>query len=357
MKNRIFPGFFKQLRGLGRSGQSQLLGAVVIGGSLVSMAMFGLELAKQVKMRASQNIQRSSIRTALDLAAKQASFIYRSEASCVPATFNAILNRLDPASGSIGPIGTTTRRQWSITESGRMINISFGTVAAVDPGALATTLPQDATLELWASMGRMRVSQRVALINTCAVTCANRSVVIGGELQMESAAGTPAGGVASDPCLVATNALTSYHQVDLGSYPTNSVYSGMTPLSGGGSWASSCWNGRRRGELDYRVSSFPNPPPVIAPPNDEYTACPGGRAVAAGARNVSPMDLAALRNYVRSGDPRGSCTLAFVGTGPGANAGCADLNADGVVDSTDVGIMEKQLRGYLYWSPVLGKLR
>jgi hypothetical protein len=60
-------------------------------------------------------------------------------------------------------------------------------------------------------------------------------------------------------------------------------------------------------------------------------------------------DLLILRNYLRTAETAGSCGALLAGTRDCSS--CADLNQDGQVNDIDLGVMEKALKGYLYWVP------
>lgn len=335
-------------------GQMQILGASVLGTAILATALFGLQYALQNRISAGQNARRSEIKAALDIAAKQALYMYQGEAACVPDTFDAKLSRMTN-SGSAPNDYVRRQRQLNLDVNGKNFVVSFGrvTVAQGDPNAAPGAQglpinPQDAVVEIWTSMSSLRqgvrtgvrVSQRVALLNNCSTPCASRTVLVNnpnagmGTSRVVAMREPPGAAELSDPCLVQQDAGVAYHWItNAQQYPANSRYIGMPAPA-------NCTNNWLRGQVAYWPGL-----------NDPLTLCDlGSRPTSNGqATSVGINDLMALRNYIRSGDPRGTCQAIVAGSG--GTPGCGDLNGDGVIDVQDVGLLEKYLRGYVYWIP------
>lgn len=138
---------------------------------------------------------------------------------------------------------------------------------------------------------------------------------------------------------MAADRAIAYHQLQAASFPTGG---GGNPVPGA-AWNKTCFdplgsNARYLGDL--------NAPPGYALPDGI----------------INTTDLFLLKNYVRSGDPSGATPspipvgppMPFNGVTHVGQAGsrpCADFNGDSLVNETDLHLLEKYLRGYLFWLP------
>ncbi|MGZ3696836.1 MAG: dockerin type I domain-containing protein [Bdellovibrionota bacterium] len=309
------------------AGQAQLLTAFALGVVMLSAALYSLDYANHTNISSLKSARRTEMKAALDAGIKQLSFLYHSESACDPVTLDLKLNRLQ-TDGTIlsnnPPVtpGNFTRRQMNVTVSHHAYTVSFGAVTRlpwqgnlaapnnVDPtitsaaGVLSYNAgtSQDAVVEVWTQFGQTRVLQNAVLINNCNYPCSQALGV--------------------DPCLVPGDQALAYHRVI---QPAN--FPGpANPVPNPASWNQQCFGGALMGD--------------VSNPADG---------------TVDLSDLLILKNYLRSGDWTGSSRKIFVGTGA-PNYGCADLNGDGLVNEIDLNIMEKMLRGYLYWIPTHCKI-
>src|SRR5688500_5403794 len=99
------------MRGLsharGESGQGQILGAMAIGTTLLSAALFALQHSQQTAKLQIKGSDRGEMRLALDSAVRHAAQIFRNDAGCDPIILNERLARIE-LDGSIRPLPVAT---------------------------------------------------------------------------------------------------------------------------------------------------------------------------------------------------------------------------------------------------------
>lgn len=319
-------------------GQAQLLAALVIGVTVLSGAILSLDWAHKNKIHSVHATRRAEMKSVLDLAVKHAAQIFVSEAGCDPASLNDKLNHLQ-MDGTIDTAGPATRRQMNIAANGNTFLVSFGlpirltwTGATADPtiaphpttGNLAMNrgVSQDATITVWTThnsgrnsafgpgFSHQRVIQSATLINTCSYRCAT---------------------VNSTDCPVAADPAIAYHSV---LSPSTFPGVGVAPNSPAATWNRRCFD--PAGGAARYLGDF------------ESTASAPGPNL-----RISVSDLLLFRNYIRSGDWSGAGTSATTVTYVGISGAlpCGDLNGDAQVNEVDLHILEKVMRGYLYWLP------
>jgi len=308
-----------------KSGQVQLLTAAVMTLVAVASALSIMDFTIRNFQSRSQIAKRTEMRSALREAIKHAYYIYYNESSCDPVVLDSKLSRLDPVAldGTIletfPAAGTGPRRHMNVQVGSHTYLVSFGAVErlAWDGNSIPAADPtiqniagvdryfegtsQDAVLEVSTSnFSRIKMSQRAALINNCSHPCSYTE---------------------SGNCEVASDRAVSYHRI---LDPPNFAFGTTTVVSPDdtiwGAAGKKCFDTRYFGDLTSAVDS---------------QVCLG--------------DLAILKNYLRSGDFAGSSTDILIGAG-GVD-GCADFNSDGLVNEIDLNILEKVLRGYIYWLP------
>lgn len=330
------------------SGQAQILAAVAMGGAMLTAALFSVQYAQQTQTSDIMGSKRTELRTVLDEAIKRASYLYHAESGCDPVSLNNKLARINP-DGSLQGLNlgapstyTYTHRQINLTVSGTTYVVGYGYATALswqtdgtvkaDPSVWNTGpvvgTSQDAVIQVWTRQpgGTQRVTEMAVLINNCTDPCPP---------EMSSPA-PPVGALTSDQCQVAADSAISFHEVSvMSSFPGTYVTPGG--LAAPARLSTKCnpvMTGRLLGNL--KVPFLP--PPAAAP------TCPVvPPAPASGTIDID--DVIALKNYLRSGDTSsGTCSNVVLA--------CGDLNNDGLVDEMDVNVLEKVLRGYLYWLPV-----
>lgn len=327
---------------LGEAGQAQLLTAVVFSGVMLSGGLFAMQWAQRNRIQDFYASRRVEMRSALEQGIKRLQQIYTTEAGCDPISFDAKVNLLRP-DGSIAPAGSAPGlRQFQVTVNGHLYDIAFSHPARLtwtgetgsDPtltlsaGVLVQNrgTSQDLVIEAWttynsrqgssASPGilHQRTVQRAVLINTCTNTC---SIGLTAE------------------CPVAGDRGMAYHRIMAASFPGNTVY----PTAA--AWNRRCYDpfGGVRYLGDVNTSPLTGVTPLVAADG-----------------MVSVEDLRILKNYIRSGDSGGAGPNAgqvtHVSVAGSGFLPCSDLNGDSMVNETDLHIMEKVMRGYLYWLPV-----
>jgi hypothetical protein len=313
--------------------------AAGMGVVMLSAALFSLQYAGQTQIGSMSSSRRTELRTVLDEAVKMASYLYHVESACDPESLDGKLARIKP-DGTLNPAfpvvaapaanQTYTNRYVQFGVNSNVYNVSFGPVTRikwrgnlaapnnVDPTVTGITYnqgtSQDAAIQVWTTFGTQRVTQVAALINNCTYPCS---------------AGPP--GFVSDQCTRAWDPEIAFHRIDTpAAFPTGvNQLAGVQTCVGG-------LGGRVRGQVKLAAGAACTP----APP---FGNCVGG-ACAAAPNTVTIDDVVTLKNYLRSGDWAGSCSNILTA--------CGDLNNDGVVDEMDLNILEKVLRGYLYWIPV-----
>ncbi len=303
--------------GGGEAGQAQILSAVMLGIVMLTASLYSLQHAQQTSEWQVKSTKRMEMRSALDLAIKHAAYLYHFESGCDPVVLNdklAYLN-LDGSQKvptAADPFGTL--RQMNVTVNSITYRVAFGPLSRLtwtgnaspvaDP-VIASYLPslsQDVLFEVWTSAVRNRVVRRAVFINTCTHPCS--SVVAN-----------------SSPCEIQRDRSIAYHRITTpGTFPGGSAASPDTSIWGAG--------GRRCGPGSARAIG-------------DVTATAG---------TLDVYDLVVLQTYLRSGDVRGSGGSSVLVGAAGVTA-CGDLNNDQLVDERDLNIVEKILRGYLYWTP------
>ena len=325
------------------SGQSQIMAAMIAAVVLLATGYFSLQASRQAAERQTENLRLGEMRFVLDEAAKKITTLYHQSANCDAVTLNEIIS-LIKTDGSVAASGSAReKRQINYTINDSSYTVSIGKVLYVNAAGTESTLTlngvgddlstwrsRDAFVELWTSGYQTRMSQQVALINTCtypASTTQRRA--------------TPS---------TAQNA-------------TYSEYANQQPAQD---------TGLLSDFFSYNFMTPENFPPVD-PPNASGVCAPDGSARSYGDVNfpnynpptstdtnpdgrVEIRDVLALREYLRAGNYSFDSTQSpFVGHDlDGATSpACGDLNKDTLVTEADLNILEKYLRGYLYNIPVM----
>ena len=165
----------------------------------------------------------------------------------------------------------------------------------------------DAMIEVWTTTtGNVRVQQRAMLINNCSYLCSTSGT---------SFCPAKVVGVHDDGVV--------YHRIE-----------GPANWPDVGTALRACRGGRRVGDVD-------------------ASDCAAGHA-----DRIDVADLVVLRNHLRTGTYAGTCDGIMNDAGgacgacnSGGAGSCGDINGDGLVDETDLNILEKILRGYLNVTP------
>lgn len=292
---------------LNEKGAAQLLTALAFGVTLVTGALYSLQYSNMLQVAKIRQTRKSELRTAVWEALDHARTIYQREANCDPNIFHHLLWRMN-VDGSIGT--ATGRRVLNVNVGRNVYPVSFGVVQPITvAGALNTdptvriNPPQDVVVEAWATTVQTKTVQRAVFLNNCTYPCA---AIIGATTASEFIG----------LCNAAEDPEFAFHTI------TNPAAFGAAAGCGtGGAF--------RFGDIS-------------------ATACgpdtPNG--------SIDVADIVILKNYLRSGDISGSCTTLMIGDGAGT-PGCADLNQDSMVDETDLSILEKVLRGYLWSLPAI----
>lgn len=321
---------------MNNSGQSQIIIAAGMGAAMLTGALFMVQYTLQTKTASIVSGKRTEMRTVLDEAIKHAAYLYRAESGCDPVSLNGKLARLK-SDGTLMPPGTSfTPRGLQLTVNGTPYWVSYGYAislkwsddgtSAPDPSLPASGptigVSQDASLQVWTTDGYQRVTENVVFINDCSYSCAP-------EAAAATANPTALWAPSADQCLTATDSAVAYHDVyKIKSFP--GAYPAPVGFAQPGV-ACAAVPARNLGNIKVQSLAPPNPP----------TSCAPVPAPASDSLNID--DIIALKNYLRSQDTAGTCLTLTA---------CADVNKDGLVDETDLSILEKVLRGYLYWLPV-----
>mgnify|MGYP007063367445 CR=1 FL=1 len=295
---------------LSNKGQAQLLGAMVIGIVILSAGMYVVERNQRAAEFQIKSNFRSEMRTAIDGATKTVAHLYHNEANCDPVTLTNLINKIDKDGNVIDEIGT---RQISYIVNERTYSISIGAVQRISwegveddpsmPWKIGTS--QDALIELWTSHNNQRVVQAAALLNTCTYPCS--STIKNNDGSVDQTNGI---------CQVASDQAIAFHTLD-----DPSVFSKET-----------CDGGlRNKGDLNDVNASLGT------------AECPKNQTDS----TIDVIDLMIFKNYLRTGRPNGSCETSIL-----ASNECTDLNNDGITNETDLNLLEKTLRGYIYLLPI-----
>jgi len=322
---------------LNESGQSQILAALFLTSAMLTGTLFALERATTLRIDTIKGGRALEMRAALDGAIQHASLIFRGDAACDPRILDRKLGLLDPEKldgtlvedeSDLSNAGKAGTRQMNVKTNGRTYRVSFGAVtrvewrSSVDPGVLNkdptmsgsppsynSGVSQDAQVEVWTTDGFSRVSQKAVLINNCSYPCADQ--VTG-----------------ASNCNAPKNPSMAFHALpDAAVYPNDGE---LEPP-----YESETWYGRIRCASGGFFGDLRGPASNPTQPDGE----------------IGVDDLHALKEFLRNGTSEFVPVSSIVGDGH-QFYGCGDLNLDWQVNELDLGILEKQLRGYLFWVPV-----
>ena len=339
---------------LGRQGQSQIMGVMVLSIAMLTAGLFTMDRAQKAQEFTIKSSRITEMRSALESAILRASTLYRTEANCDPAILQRKLSYMQ-TDGAIkepqsvaAPVPATdhSNRILNVTVNGRVYQVSFGAVTPLpwttgtDPSLDTGGFPsisgtsQDAEIDVWTTVpgqasgttGGIRTSMTGVLINSCQILCERKlpadGKIAAGEICLQSSTSAIANNPGTDmslnssispsPSTLAFNAASPRSSVVCAS--TGTLALGNLPVS----------------------SSFDDDPTPSAP------------------TVVNALDLALLTqylqqretNWITSGE---SIAAVSAKTSPPS---CADVNLDGQVTDMDRTILQKWLRGYLYRLPV-----
>jgi hypothetical protein len=313
----------------GTRGQTQILAAAIIGTVMVTGALFSMRRALEANVASIHLSQRSEMRAALEKSVLYASHIYHSLAGCDPKILDDVLTGLSPGTGAAGApedsqlAGSQTGvqnatyaqlRQINVTVNSHVYTVAFGPVyrlgwnSGTDPtsnpaGTYNAGTSQDAVVEVWTTNELItgvkpdRVTQFATLVNNCTYPCA--APIQAGNANTPALATT-------NWCQIQFDSAVGYQQIAGPGLTTNQ------PVASVGT----CGTGT----------------------NTSYLADFDGDGW------IDLPDLIGFSHWMR--------TYEFYNNTVNANySACGDLNGDGVVNDTDLGILEKYMRGYLYWLP------
>jgi hypothetical protein len=340
---------------LNEAGASQILMALVMGSTMFSLGLAALEYNQAISKMQSGSKRRVEMRSALDGALRLAAGWYSNQASCDPAVLNDLLNTLCP-DGTFAPNGTAgcRSRRLSVDVGRQSYTVSFGPVTPVPWDATDTTFvrrdgrastatvtspailgqtdeglargsTEDVQIEVWTQWGSVRdtapiadrkinqrVVRRAVLLNTCSYSC----TYTGSDTQ-----------ATGQPC-------SNRNNRGVGFARTRTTFPSLAhPVWG--TIRASCEGGRMQGDVTVEPSSVAQ---TGAPP-------------AGVDRNVDVADLWILRSYLRSGESSSWNRQLIQGVPSSGSRACGDVNLDGEISEADLGLLEKKLRGYLYWLP------
>ena len=289
------------------SGQALMLMVGIMTIVATSVAMYGLEYARVARKETIEFKRTTDVIGTLNATARYLQQLYFSEANCDPYVFNIRLNLIanrvyrspfrqqhlvDEGAGTLSfdvSIGRITPEPPSVQTYAAPIG--RGAVPIVPLYTVAGLGPQDATVTYWVTpygqLGDHGITKYEQTVTLINICVPTTSAV--------PLAGPGFGSI--------TNAATFSSSVETetgGSFAANGYCAGNSP----------------RGSVDSVSATNPN-----------------------ATTRLDPNDRTVMMNYIRAG----------VITGSAVNALCSDLNRDGIFNEIDLNIMEKTLKGYLFF--------
>jgi len=321
----------------GDLGQTQLLGVMLLSTALLTIGIFSLDRANRGQVQSIKQSRVQESRAALETAALRAKTIFQSEAACDPVLLQSKINFLQP-DGTIQE-GTPSQRVLHVEINGRNYPVRFGSITtipwisaetdpSIDPITRSPILrgtPQDAELEIWTTSSNpkpFKATLKVALINTCFMRC---------EKKLPEDGQAQSGEVCSD----SSNPSIHMHPrvPNLDPIPHAGLPAFTSPRAAVWKLRTPCVD-------------------TSGPTGSRYLGdLPLSSTLDNGTAIIQALELSALKQAIQTGNFNWLATPNSL-TPSVDFPSCGDLNLDGQVNSIDIHLFEKWLRGYIYRVPV-----